>query len=412
MSGKYRRIICFISIAALIFGFAIFSNNAVKIVKAAETSAVTDVYSAADLRKALEDDEDCHVRLQADIIFSQDNAYKSKDEYWGVLVGAGSYIIDLNNYKIEYNITGPKGDFVGITLMTSETKELVIEGPGSIISGTRPIDNLNRKDELKINDGKFKLGNDGEDIVSDNKVVTNRETIKHNIDFKSLIIPNNCNFTIRNNAGIALPESYINEGGVIREIDGKFIIKSTIDNLDIVEKPSSWFVDEIERTKNTWMKESRLFSLYKDNIDREEFSELVVILYEAISESVITVPDINPFIDTNSDWVLKANSLGIANGKGDGIFDPEAFITRQEMATMYSRLLKALSINPETTCEYVYFSDEAQISDFARASIQLMYKLDIIKGEGNGIMSPLKNSTREQAIAISHRIYEKFKKSE
>lgn len=174
-------------------------------------------------------------------------------------------------------------------------------------------------------------------------------------------------------------------------------------------QPSPWFIEEIESVRAIWMKNSRLFSSYQNNITREEFAEITVTLYEALSGHKVPLPDTNPFTDTDLEHVLKANSLNIVSGNGKGIFNPNGMLSRQDMAKMYSNLLTALEINPVLTSEYVYFKDEDQISHYAKASIQQMYKLGIILGNGNGLISPLQNSSREQAIAISNRIYKKFK---
>jgi hypothetical protein len=173
--------------------------------------------------------------------------------------------------------------------------------------------------------------------------------------------------------------------------------------------PSPWAVNEIAAAQITWMPEGRLYDLYQNNITREEFAELVIKLYEALLGSQAPVPDTNPFTDTDLEHVLKANSLGIVEGIGNGKFNPGGLITRQDMATMYSRLLTALMISPVVTQEYVLFADEAQIGGYAKAPVQLMYKLGILKGSGGGVISPLDNATREQAIALSNRIYLKYK---
>lgn len=173
---------------------------------------------------------------------------------------------------------------------------------------------------------------------------------------------------------------------------------------DPADTPTEWAQAEINAAIADGLVPQRLQSAYRSDITRDEFAELVVRLYETISGEEASVPDVNPFTDTSKAHILKAYNLKIVNGKGAGLFDPNGYITRQEIATMYARLLTALDINPIVTMEYVAFADENQIADWAKPHVQLMYKLGIVKGEGNGVIAPLKFTPREQAIVLSGRV--------
>ena len=256
--------------------------------------------------------------------------------------------------------------------------------------------------------------------------------------FASLTINPQCQLMIQNAAMLTVNGPYVNTNGGIIAVDGIVVLNGSIDhrghaegipqlealqqagssggtglgapNEDVIDtsQPASWAQEHIDRAQKSWLPETRLYSFYQKNIKREEFCELVIQLYQTMAKVEVPVPEVNPFTDISLQYVLKAHSLGIVNGRGEGIFDPFGLITRQEMATMYARLLAKLNISPVVTMEYVLFADEANISDYAKAPLQLMYKLDIIMGEGNGVMAPLKNSSRETAIVISNRIFEKY----
>lgn len=87
---------------------------------------VIDVSTVAGLRTALENDAGAHIRLTKNITFTRANA---ADEDGGVNLGEGYYIIDLNNYKLEYNYKGRNGDPNGSPLVTRNTKGLTINAP-------------------------------------------------------------------------------------------------------------------------------------------------------------------------------------------------------------------------------------------------------------------------------------------
>lgn len=173
-------------------------------------------------------------------------------------------------------------------------------------------------------------------------------------------------------------------------------------------KPSSWAAIEIEKAKENNLTTEHILSEYQSNITREEFCELVVKLYEALSGTKANLPSQNKFSDTNNPEILKANQVGIVDGISETIFAPNNNVTREQMAVMLNNLLNVLEMSPVTTMEYVYFSDEEQISSWAKSSIQLMNKVGIIGGVGDHRINPKGKATREQAIALVNRTYQKF----
>lgn len=262
-------------------------------------------------------------------------------------------------------------------------------------------------------------------VTSDAQVVADRDLV-----FDTLRIERQGTLTITNGATVTVNKSFVNDGGGVVGKGGYLQLLGTIEHKGHSEgvpqlealpptphqpasqeesHPSDWAALEITAVKNSWLPSGRLLSFYQHQITREEFCELMVILYEYMTGKTAEMPAENPFIDTAYEYVQKANKLGIASGRGGGRFDPEGLITRQEMACMYARLLNALGIDPVVTQEYVLFEDEKEISEYAKASVQLMFKLGIIRGEGDHVIAPLKYSTREHAIVISNRIFQEYK---
>lgn len=175
------------------------------------------------------------------------------------------------------------------------------------------------------------------------------------------------------------------------------------------DKPIPVVKSELEKAKEYNLLTEKLSSNYKQNISREEFCELVIKLYEALSGKKAELPKNNKFTDTSNTEILKANHLGIVNGVSEDKFKPNNYVTREEMSLMFYNLLGVLEIKTNTTMDYVYFRDEKEISSWAKRSIQLLNKLDIIRGVGNDNINPKGKATREQGIALVIRIYELYK---
>lgn len=172
--------------------------------------------------------------------------------------------------------------------------------------------------------------------------------------------------------------------------------------------PSEWATEEIEKAKEYSLTTEKILSNYKSYITREEFCELIMKLHKVLSGKITELPSKNKFKDTTNPEILKANHLGIVNGTSEVTFAPNNNMTREQMAVVFNNLLNVLEIHSDVTTEYVYFRDEDQISSWAKQSIQLMNKFGIVGGIGNDRMDPKGNVTREQAIVIINRTYEKF----
>lgn len=175
--------------------------------------------------------------------------------------------------------------------------------------------------------------------------------------------------------------------------------------------PSSWAAAEIDKAKEAGLTVDTLLSAYNKPITRAEFSELVVKLYEKATGKVITPVTPNPFTDTQSEAVLKAYAVGIINGVSADKFAPNANVTRQEMAVMLQRELKAADAEGQYVVGEDFttvFADESAIASWAIDAVRFMNQSGIINGVGEGKIDPKGNATREQAMLMVYRDYEKF----
>lgn len=156
-------------------------------------------------------------------------------------------------------------------------------------------------------------------------------------------------------------------------------------------------------------------------ITRSEFASLSVKLYEALGKTELKAAEVNPFSDTADAEVLKAYAAGITTGTSDTTFEPDALLSREQAATMLARTYsKSMDKEAKPSGTAEKFADDGFISDWAKDSVYFMAENGIINGIGEGKFAPQNvtkeqedalyaNSTREQAVAISVRMYEKFK---
>ena len=116
----------------------------------------------------------------------------------------------------------------------------------------------------------------------------------------------------------------------------------------------------------------------------------------------------NKFTDTELSYIVAANCIGIVNGRGNGIFDPDAGITRQEAAVMLANAAAVLGIKGE---EAMRFNDMANAATWAQNAISTVTSIvsttgaRVMGGVGNDMFDPLGAYNRQQAILTVYRLY-------
>lgn len=174
-------------------------------------------------------------------------------------------------------------------------------------------------------------------------------------------------------------------------------------------QPSPWAITEIESAKELNLVTSKVLRGFQERITREEFCELAIKLYEAMSGEKAMPISPNPFKDTANPEILKANNLGIVKGVSEIQFAPYNYVTRQEISAMLYRTLRVAM--PEVSLEVsgvTAFADEGLIASWAINEVRFANSHGIMMGVGGNRIDPLGNTTKEQAIALVTRMYHTF----
>ncbi|MBQ5442364.1 MAG: S-layer homology domain-containing protein [Oscillospiraceae bacterium] len=134
-----------------------------------------------------------------------------------------------------------------------------------------------------------------------------------------------------------------------------------------------------------------------------------------VARASVTIPaaaDAAPaFSDTKGHWANGAidylRRSGITNGNGEGKFQPDARISRQEFAVLLYRYLNPGSANSGD----MPFVDAAQIASWASEAVRTMYAMGILKGspDANGQLrfNPTATISRQEAVTMIGRLLEK-----
>lgn len=176
--------------------------------------------------------------------------------------------------------------------------------------------------------------------------------------------------------------------------------------------PSEWAKTEINKAMEINLIPEGLQGEYRKSITREEFAELAVELYEAIGGKGATLQGENPFVDTQNPSTILANNLGIIQGLGDGTFAPYRNITREEVSVILYRTLRQAKPRFDYVDFDYIFRDYNLISSWAKNAVGYLYGIEVISGVGDDQFNPKGYTTREEAIALTKRMYDKVKDSE
>lgn len=114
------------------------------------------------------------------------------------------------------------------------------------------------------------------------------------------------------------------------------------------------------------------------------------------------------FTDVNDLCVNLAYKLGIVQGRGGGIFDPDAPITREEAAVMLYNTYLAYANHaeediPELNLER--FEDRDEISPWARQAVSTMAAWNVMAGISETEFGPKSHYTYEQCWVTFLRLY-------
>ncbi|MBQ7032263.1 MAG: S-layer homology domain-containing protein [Clostridia bacterium] len=135
------------------------------------------------------------------------------------------------------------------------------------------------------------------------------------------------------------------------------------------------------------------------NITRGEFALFLVRTLGLEGETAENFVDVEPDAEYAKELAI-GRAAGILNGIGDNKYNPEAEITRQDMMTIIARGMKLL----ETEADLTGFSDTGLIADYALEGVRAMVGTGLVKGNADGTLNPLGNTTRAEAAVIMSRI--------
>ncbi len=169
--------------------------------------------------------------------------------------------------------------------------------------------------------------------------------------------------------------------------------------------PSSWAEAEVKTAITVGIVPKNIQEEYQSAITRAEFCEMAMQFWTRLTGKEMPSATAT-FTDTDNPSVAAAQSLGIVQGESETQFSPDKPVTRQEICVMLRNAL--VSACPNVALPEVYvntFPDASSVADWAMEAVQGMNLFAVMLGDENGNIRPLGNTTREEAILLTYRLF-------
>ena len=170
-----------------------------------------------------------------------------------------------------------------------------------------------------------------------------------------------------------------------------------------------------------WAKEHILFTVSRglfSGTSETTFSPNTTLTRGMFVTALGRLAGINPvdyqtrkFTDVKADayyapYVNWAAKTGIADGTTSTTFAPDSNITREQMAVIMKNYADKMGYSIPKTLEAVTFTDNAQISSWAKDAVKAMQQAGVLSGKENNRFDPQSNATRAEAATVLHRFVE------
>lgn len=218
--------------------------------------------------------------------------------------------------------------------------------------------------------------------------------------------------------------------------DGTWETKNSMTCFFTADGCSEWAYDILQKAAGNNLIPYNTSTQYTSPVTRREFCVLTANMlnmipyrnyndlfenpdgYTVISEKVHSVGvDLKNIqysdMDTVDESIRLLSELGIINGMGDGTFNPDGYITREQICTIFSRAFDVYKEfdkyfsdleSLKEISELTVYNDDNMISDWARDGVYTMTKYNFMSGVGNNYFEPQEYCTLEQAITIISKI--------
>lgn len=355
-------------------------EDLVSSIKSAGNSAAAFILAAADTDKQ---------QLKATISPSQVQALAQAPAQSTVVVNSGGSSVSLP-VSLMGNVPGGSGVEVIIAPNASKQTQFTSQAAGSSVVGS-PVSY-----EVNV------VGSQGSTPIKVNKT-----PIKRSFTVDGTIQPGT--------AGVLYEEE-----GVIRPVASVFTPQANGTTIVTVSRPgfstyaavtrpvnfkdisTSWAESQIQSMASKLLINGTSATTFSPqaNVTRAEFASILARSLGLVSQDKAVFSDVPSGAWYAAD-VAAAYEAGLLKGTGNGKFDPNAPLTREQLSVILSKAISLLNISTSNPSHTTY-GDNSKVSGYAKDSVQAVTEAGLMRGEiANGIsyFRPGAITSREMAAA-------------
>lgn len=201
-------------------------------------------------------------------------------------------------------------------------------------------------------------------------------------------------------------KSVTEDGEVAGLVDGSCTVKVVDNAKTFTDTSSHWAADAIDFASSRELFNGTSSTAFSPN--EEMTRAMLVTVLHRMEDEMETAAE-NAFADIPDDtWytdaVIWASENGIVNGVAEGQFDPNANITREQLAAMMYRYADFLGMDTAASGSLSRFNDGSQVSSWASDAMKWAVGNGLISGKSSTILDPKGNATRAEVATILQRM--------
>ena len=350
----------------------------------------------------------------------QMNGVKGNDHFTVTAVKSESETLK-NGEKTDYKIAPKKGMAIGTytDTITFQTRE------GTTASFKATVVVEKKLDPLSVSPAVLSFGTVEEGYTA---IAAQTVTLKNNTDRAILLTQPtsysyeispitqsalaagaSVTFTVRPRTGLPANaytgDIYISGNGEQAKLNVQFLVTRPAGPTTFGDVPSdSTFAADIAYVSQKGLMSGKGGGNFKpqDPITR---GQLVTILYRLEGQPAVSgvgFSDVaaGSYCEKAVKW---AAATGITTGGNDGLFKPDAPITREQLATFLYRYNQHKGYFTLAFADLSAFPDVGSVSSYAKDALSWANGAKLVNGTGDGRLNPSGGATRGQAAAILHR---------
>ena len=168
--------------------------------------------------------------------------------------------------------------------------------------------------------------------------------------------------------------------------------------------PDDWFYDPVCYVYSQGLMTGTSATTFEPNTSLSR-AMLVAVLHRLEGSPAASGSDFTDVAD--GDWYAQAvnwaASVGVVNGFDDGTFQPNAAITREQMAAILRNYAAYKGMDVTAVGDLSAYTDAASVSDWAKDSVQWMVGSGLLGGYEDGTLRPHGTTTRAEVASVLQR---------